>query len=321
MPCSSLSPQYSDFVDWQQNEIKGAVLEKHMCFWKQVLAGAPRAVTWPAIAPERATVHASKAAGRSAITLPDQTISVATKVLRARGVTPFMALLGTLAVTLYKWTRVADLVIGTVVAGRSRREFEALIGCFMNFLPLRIRLSGSQSAAEMLAEIRQTVLAAQTHQDCPFEQIVAAANPQRTLARNPLFNVALLWHNYPAATFAAPGVKIKPIPIPARSPLLDLRFEAEAHGLEWSVMCEYDQALFDERTICHALNMFQRAFELLVDQPQIALEDFHLEQPARSRRRFWSWPRRLFGSAPTAEVPRLGDNGINAAPAGNKTYD
>ncbi|HZR16253.1 MAG TPA: amino acid adenylation domain-containing protein [Verrucomicrobiae bacterium] len=318
--CSRLAVQYSDFADWQRDEIKGASLEKHMCFWKRVLAGAPRAITWPAIAPERAAVHASKAAGRSAITLPDQSISVGTKVLRARGVTPFMALLGALAVTLYKWTRVADLVIGTVVAGRSRREFEALIGCFMNFLPLRIRLSASQSAAEMLAEIRQTVLAAQTHQDCPFEHIVAAANPKRTLSRNPLFNVALLWHNYPAATFAAPGVKIKPIPLPARRPLLDLRFEAEAHGSEWSMMCEYDQALFNERTICQTLNMFQRAFELLVHQPQIALEDFNVEQPAQSPRGFLSWPRRLFGRASTGEVSRLGDNATNAASAGYKTH-
>jgi amino acid adenylation domain-containing protein len=320
-PSSNLSLQYSDFTDWQRNAIKGAALEKEMGFWKQVLAGAPRAVTWPSVAPQRGMVHASKAAGRSAITLTDQTVSVASKALRARGVTPFMALLGALALTLYKWTRLADLVIGTVMAGRSRREFEALIGCFMNFLPLRIRLSESQTAAEILAQIRQTVLAAQTHQDCPFEHIVAAANPQRTLARNPLFNVALIWHNYPGGAFAAPGVKIKPIPIPVHSPLLDLRFEAEAHGSEWSVICEYDQALFDEPTISHALNMFHRAFELLVQQPQTALEDIDLEQPSRSRRRFWSWPRRLFGSAPTpAEVRRLGENGTTAAHGGYETH-
>ena len=84
-----------------------------------------------------------------------------------------------LAITLHRWTEQEDLVIGTVAAGRTRRETENLIGCFMNFLPVRVRVAQGVRAAELAAQVRATVLEAYSHQDCPFDKIVEAINPAR----------------------------------------------------------------------------------------------------------------------------------------------
>ena len=87
-------------------------------------------------------------------TLERQTLEGINTICRRDGATIFTTLLATLAITLRKWTAQEDLVIGTVVAGRNSREVENLIGCFINFLPLRINASESASGRDILRQAR-----------------------------------------------------------------------------------------------------------------------------------------------------------------------
>ena len=59
-----------------------------------------------------------------------------------QGATPFMVLLAGFALLLSRWSGQEDLIVGSPIAGRDRRELERLIGIFLNMLPLRIDLSG-----------------------------------------------------------------------------------------------------------------------------------------------------------------------------------
>ncbi len=85
---------------------------------------------------------------------------------RREGCTPFMTMTTALAIALHQWSRQPEFVLGTVIAGRNRREIEPLIGCFMNFLPLRVKLSAHDSGLEVLTQVK-AILEAQEHQDCP----------------------------------------------------------------------------------------------------------------------------------------------------------
>ncbi|WP_155742759.1 condensation domain-containing protein, partial [Xanthomonas graminis] len=84
------------------------------------------------------------------------------------------------------------------VANRTRSELEPLIGLFVNTQALRIDLRGEPSFAELLGQVRATALAAQAHQDVPFEQVIEALNPARNLAHHPLFQVMFAWQNTPS---------------------------------------------------------------------------------------------------------------------------
>jgi non-ribosomal peptide synthetase component F len=66
---------------------------------------------------------------------------------RKLGCTPFMVFLTALGITLRQWTKQRDLVLGTVVAGRNRQELENVIGCFMTFLPLRLKISDDETGS------------------------------------------------------------------------------------------------------------------------------------------------------------------------------
>src|SRR5439155_22495236 len=91
---------------------------------------------------------------------------------RQEGVTLFVLLLSAFKLLLYRYTRQADIVVGTPVAGRNQVETEGLIGYFINTLVLRTNLSGAPSFRELLARVRQTALDALANQDLPFEKLV-----------------------------------------------------------------------------------------------------------------------------------------------------
>ncbi len=100
-----------------------------------------------------------------------------------------MVLLAALNILLARWSGQQDIVIGSTIAGRTRPEWDGIIGFFINALALRSDLSGAPTFNELLGRVREVCLGAYTHQDLPFERVVEALNPARDPGRNPIFQV------------------------------------------------------------------------------------------------------------------------------------
>src|SRR6185436_12194197 len=158
-------------------------------------------------------------------------------------------LLAALMMTLNRWTRQADIVVGTVSAGRTRRETEALIGCFMNFLPIRSVLRESDTGLEILAGVKKAVLNAHAHLDCPFEKIVEAVNPDRGSAPSPIYNVGFLLENFPKTVLTTQQLTGTLVDLETSAALLDLRFIADESAPGITLTCEYRKGLFEAKTI------------------------------------------------------------------------
>ena len=198
-PLAPLRIQYADFAVWQRKWLTEARLAKQVEYWRQRLLGAPPELALPTDRP-RPEVR-SYAGMTLPFRCPRQVADKLGLVAREAGGTVFMVLLTAFKVLLHRYSGQADLVVGTPMANRNRAEIEGLIGFFVNMVVLRTDLSGNPSFRQALQRVKEVTLGAYDHADVPFERLVEELRPDRSVARNPIFQVAFALQNTPA--FAA----------------------------------------------------------------------------------------------------------------------
>jgi non-ribosomal peptide synthetase component F len=203
-PLPELPIQYADFAHWQRQWLQGEVLEEQLSYWKQQLNNAPPVLELPTDRP-RPPIQSYQGAIASLVLC--ESLSQKLKFLSQRsGVTLFMILLAAFQTLLYRYTGQSDICIGSPIANRNRSETEGLIGFFVNTLVLRTDLSGNPSFQELLGRVREVALGAYAHQDLPFEQLVEALQPERSLSHQPLFQVMFILQNSPMPSLELPGL-------------------------------------------------------------------------------------------------------------------
>ena len=211
-PLAELPVQYADFARLAARvAARRPVLERQLAYWRRQLAGAA-AVARPADRPAAAgRADLPRRAARRCGSTPAPRRRCA-RWRAAHGATLFMVLLAGLPGAPRPLTGQDDLPSARRSPTATGRRSRALIGFFVNTLVLRGDLAGDPpSFRELLARVRKTTLEAFAHQDLPFEKLVEELQPERDLARNPLFQVMLRAPERPAGRGRAPrGLTLAP---------------------------------------------------------------------------------------------------------------
>ncbi|MEE3650353.1 MULTISPECIES: non-ribosomal peptide synthetase [unclassified Brenneria] len=280
-PLPALNIQYADYAAWQHQHLRGAALQEQQAYWAQQLRGIPACLTLPGDRP-RPQTQDYRGAGVP-VTL-DKTLTAGLKALGQRhGCTLFMTLLAGWAALMSRLSGQDDVVIGTPIAGRNRREIESLIGMFVNTQALRVDMSGRPNTDALLAQVRATALAAQRHADMPFEQVVEALAPSRSLSHSPIFQVMLALQNTPDDTFELPGLTISPVTGKAATSQFDLSLSLAETGEQLAGTLFYATSLFDEATVQRYLNYWLRLLRGMAADPLQPVQSLPMFSDAERR--------------------------------------
>ena len=243
--------QYADYTLWQQD----LDVESQLAYWRDALTGAPEQLDLPTDRP-RPSVPSGRG-GLVTTTFDADLHSAVTALAKSSGATVFMVLHAALAALLTRLGAGTDVTVGAPVAGRTDAALDDLVGFFVNTLALRTDTSGDPTFSELLARVRETDLAAYAHQDVPFEQVVEAVNPARSLGRHPLFQVTLVLQNAGGGEAVTwPGLTVSDEGADTGTAKFDLALAVSEHstGAGMTATLQYATDLFDAGTAATLLS-------------------------------------------------------------------
>jgi amino acid adenylation domain-containing protein len=280
------SGHYSDFVRWQQDLLAGPEGERLWSYWESQLADVPPVLDLPTDRP-RPPLFSHRGGA-----VPCGIGATVTRRLKSLAgleqVTPYSVLLAAFQVLIGRTCGQDDLVVGSPFAGRSRPEFEGIVGDFINMLPMRADLSGDPTFRAHLRRVSATVLDALQHQDYPFPLIVERLHIKRDPARTPLVQATftleraqrpseagtmLLFFSPSAARRDVAGVPTMPFPIEQRTCQTDLELVVEEGDGTIEGVFRYNADLFDRATIERMAGHWQTLLAALVDDPDQRLSE------------------------------------------------
>ncbi|WP_329218546.1 amino acid adenylation domain-containing protein [Streptomyces sp. NBC_01485] len=308
-----LPVQYADYTLWQREllgseENEESLLARQVGFWRESLAGLPEELQLPTDRPRPATATNNGAAVDLEI---DGALHAAiTRLARDNGATVFMVAQTALATLLTRLGAGTDIPLGTPIAGRTDEALDDLVGFFVNTLVLRTDTSGDPTFRELLGRVRETDLAAYAHQDVPFERLVELLNPQRSLARHPLFQTMLAVENAGEARLDLPGLSTNSRMAGVGAAKFDLSVSmTERHtgdGSPDGVHCilHYTTDLFDESTVRAIADRFTRTLAAAVADPDQTISQAEI-LTARERAELADWSAGPAWEQPDATVPEL----------------
>ncbi|MGW6270086.1 amino acid adenylation domain-containing protein [Streptomyces sp. NPDC055060] len=276
-----LPVQYGDYGVWQRDFLGDtddpeSESTRQLAYWSKALEGVPEALD---LATDYLRPAASRYEGEELpFEVPAQLHAALTRLAADLDASLFMVVQAAFATLLTRLGAGTDIPLGAPVGGRDDEALEDLIGFFVNTLVLRTDTSGDPTFAELVGRVRETDLAAYAHQDLPFEHLVEALNPNRSLTRQPLFQYMLTMTSRVDTSAEAAALFGSVEPVPLRRAKFDLSLlldECFVDGEPSSMVgvLEYRTELYARSTAQRTIDRFLALLTAVVTDPQARLSD------------------------------------------------
>ncbi len=264
----ALPIQYADYAAWQREWLTAGAQQRQLAYWREQLGDEHPVLQLPTDHP-RAAQPKYQAASYN-FELPAVLAEGLHRRAREHRGTVFMVLLAGFAVLLHRYTGERDIRVGSTNANRNRPETQGIVGFFVNTQVLRAQIESRMSLSALLEQTRTAVVGAQEHQDLPFEQLVEALQPERSLSHPPLFQVMM---NHQRRDFAGlaelPGLTVQSFGLGRQGAQFELTVNTVEHpDGRVSTSLNYAVELFEPQTIQRLAEHYVKALQAFVDEPQ-----------------------------------------------------
>ncbi|MEW2237318.1 condensation domain-containing protein, partial [Streptomyces sp. NPDC024062] len=258
--------RYLDFLNQQNTFLAGPEAAGMLDYWRSHLPAEVPLLDLPVDKPRPAVQTHN---GASEFFVLDAGLSARVHALaRTHGVTPFMVLLSAYYLLLHRYSGQEHIVVGSPVTGRTRQDFASVYGYFVNPLPLHADLSEDPTVAELLQQVRRTVLGGLDNQEYPFVLLVEQLGLQHDPSRSAVFQAMfiLLTHKVAAEQY---GYRLEYIELPEEEGQFDVTlsaYEDEAEG-RFHCVLKYNTDLFLPETMRRMAAHYTRLLDRMTRAP------------------------------------------------------
>ena len=256
-----LPVQYADYTLWQR-------MRNHdvgKAFWHELFQGKIEPLLLPT---QQHSFPRGQPRGAVAMAmLPETLLAELGLFSKAHGVSLFVVLLTGFKLLLHRQSGQRDLIVCTPVAGRSRLELRRLIGYFNNIIPVRTRINGDPTLAQLLQLVSQSMLAAQPHQEVPFQTIAQFPAEEGVSLKRALFSLL----NTPGWLPKMKGLTVQPIDLNRETSDFDLSVFICPAETEWAVKARYRTDLLTPVAMQRLLDDYLAMLAQMTAAPQTKL--------------------------------------------------
>ncbi|QBF27507.1 amino acid adenylation domain-containing protein [Pseudomonas tructae] len=281
---------YADFANWQRQWMDAGERQRQLDYWTAQLPAPHPVLQLPSDRPRPA--RQSYRGARQAVQLSEALAAQLTALARCEGVTLYMLLLASLQVLLHRYSGQDDIRVGVANANRNRLDTERLIGFFVNTQVLQASFDEGPTFRQLLAQVKRHALDAQAHQDLPFEQLVEALQPERSLGHSPLFQVMFNHQSEGRAervTRELPGLEIQGLLRDQQTAQFDLTLETFEAGQQLAAAFTYATDLFDAARIERLARHWQNLLAAIVADPAQPVAELPMLDAQERQRSLYDW--------------------------------
>lgn len=268
---------FADYVHWQRTLIDSEAGRAAWNYWNSRLRDIST-IDLP-------TDHARPSTQSFRGSTYDFTLAaaVATQIralARAESATTYMVLAAAFHALLHRYTGAREVPIGTPLIGRSRPEFENIVGYFVNPVVICAPIESGTTFRQHLAAMREATITAQRYGDFPFPELVKRLRPERDASRMPLFQVMLNLIKTSQATIGADvlqphgssglrlgSVELEAFPLHQQEGQFDLDLTLLDTGSAMPASLKYSTDLYEGETIARMAGHFVTLLSAAIEAP------------------------------------------------------
>ncbi|MEU4780373.1 amino acid adenylation domain-containing protein [Micromonospora sp. NPDC023633] len=235
------------YVDHARRQRAAVVSPAVLRYWRDQLAGSPRALSLPTDRPRPARL--SGRGSEFTFDVPGELTDRLTGLAERCGTTLFPVLASGYALLLCELAGIRDVVLACPYAHRDNREDESVVGLFTSPLLLRPPLERAVSFPELVAGTAQAFLDAIRHQPAPLAEVYAALDPDWRVGMPPPVATMLFGWNPGMPDVRLPGIVARATDQGLACARRDYATILTPHEGGLRGVVEYSTDLFDRTTV------------------------------------------------------------------------
>lgn len=261
--------QFSVYSEWLDSVRSQGFMESDRLYWLDELAGLPDPVE-PGWVRRKADRNGPIRIDSVEERFTDADRELLRTVALKLKTTPFSILMALLNILCLRYTSKRDIVFGFDVTGRVTEHAEKIIGYTLNTLCLRCLVGKGDPFEKIVRHVSSKIRQSLAHQLYPFEEVLKDHKSDRSMLLNGLFNVLVLYQNYPSTGLELMDCACERETFTVRDGFIDLVIEFAEEPNSLRVLINYNKNHYSHYSVKgmfgHLINLLRSAAENMAEE-------------------------------------------------------